>query len=137
MLAFGTGRVLAGASAPVASAGSAVPATGLIQVVVGLILVLAVIAVAAWLVRRLSLAAGAGSGPVRVVGGAAVGQRERVVVVEVDGTWLVLGVAPGQVRALHSMPRAESPDAPGGTKTVGLSFQSLLRRVAEGRRNVG
>ena len=40
----------------------------------------------------------------RVVAGAAVGQRERVVVVEVGSTWLVLGVAPGSVTALHQMP---------------------------------
>ena len=56
---------------------------------------------AAWLLKRFargswSLPAGA----IKVIGGVAVGQRERVVVVEVGGTWLVVGVAPGQVRAL-------------------------------------
>ncbi|MDI1244807.1 MAG: flagellar biosynthetic protein FliO, partial [Rhodoferax sp.] len=30
-------------------------------------------------------------------------QRERVVVVEVGNSWLVLGVAAGQVNALHTM----------------------------------
>jgi flagellar protein FliO/FliZ len=34
-----------------------------------------------------------------------VGPKERVVVVEVGETWLVVGVAPGQVTALHNMPR--------------------------------
>jgi flagellar protein FliO/FliZ len=33
-----------------------------------------------------------------------VGQRERVVVVEIGDDWLVLGVAAGQVRALHTLP---------------------------------
>ncbi|MEW8461479.1 MAG: flagellar biosynthetic protein FliO [Candidatus Thiodiazotropha endolucinida] len=42
-----------------------------------------------------------GKGMVRVVGGASVGTRERVIVVEVDNQRLLLGVAPGQVRTLH------------------------------------
>ena len=32
------------------------------------------------------------------------GQRERVVIVEVEQRWLVLGVAAGQVTRLHDMP---------------------------------
>jgi len=41
-----------------------------------------------------------------------VGQRERVVVVEIGESWLVLGVAAGQVRALHTMPAGKLPNAP-------------------------
>jgi flagellar protein FliO/FliZ len=44
-------------------------------------------------------------GVVKVVGTTAVGARERVVVVEVDDTWLLLGVGGGNVRLLHSQPK--------------------------------
>ncbi|MET0028022.1 MAG: flagellar biosynthetic protein FliO [Candidatus Thiodiazotropha sp.] len=74
----------------------------------GLILVLAVIFAAAWLFRRYTQLPVGGKGMVRVLGGASVGSRERVVVVEVDETRLVLGVSPGQVRTLHTFePRNE------------------------------
>jgi flagellar protein FliO/FliZ len=46
-------------------------------------------------------------GAVKVVGTTAVGTRERVVVIEVDNTWLLLGVGGGNVRLLHSLPKPE------------------------------
>ncbi len=75
----------------------------------GLILVLVVIFAAAWLFKRYTHLPVGGKGLVRVLGGASVGSRERVVVVEVDETRLVLGVSPGQVRTLHTFePRTAS-----------------------------
>lgn len=44
-----------------------------------------------------------------VIGSTAVGNRERVVIVEVEGTWLVLGVGNGQVTKLHELPAQERP----------------------------
>ena len=63
----------------------------------------------------------------RVVGGVSVGTRERVVVLEVADTWLVVGVAPGQVQTLHTLPRQES--AGGNGALVGVSpFPNWLSR---------
>ncbi|MGK2951687.1 MAG: flagellar biosynthetic protein FliO [Thiobacillus sp.] len=58
----------------------------------------------AWFARRYLPGMGA-QGAVKVVGTTAVGTRERVVVVEVDNTWLLLGVGGGNVRLLHTLPR--------------------------------
>ncbi len=77
---------------------------GFIQVVLALILVLAAIAASAWLLRRFATQIGSG-GALRVLGGVMVGQRERLMLVEVGETWLIVGVAPGSVTAVHSMPR--------------------------------
>ncbi|MHB1061000.1 MAG: flagellar biosynthetic protein FliO, partial [Thiobacillus sp.] len=41
-----------------------------------------------------------------------VGARERVVVVEVDNTWLLLGVGGGNVRLLHTLPRPADSNIP-------------------------
>jgi flagellar protein FliO/FliZ len=112
----------------------AVSAGSMLQMAAGLLLVLAVIAAAAWLLKRFAANPGMTAGAIKVVAGAAVGQRERVVLVEIGGTWLVLGVAPGQVRALHSMPKASAeqfgnePPAPPGR-----GFQGWLRQVMEKR----
>ena len=51
----------------------------------------------------------------KVVSSTSVGQRERVVVVEVAGQWLVLGVTPQNIHTLHTLPAqagaAQSGDA--------------------------
>ncbi|WBY00609.1 flagellar biosynthetic protein FliO [Ramlibacter tataouinensis] len=103
-------------AAPAAQPPSA--AAGLLQAGVGLVLVLALVFACAWVVRRLGVPAAGGGHLLKVVASAAVGQRERVVMVEVGGSWLVLGVAAGQVRHLHTLPAAaQSSDAaaPGAT----------------------
>lgn len=112
---------------------SAVSAGSMLQILAGLLLVLAVIGAAAWLFRRIAANPGTATGAIRVIAGAAVGQRERVVLVEIGGTWLVLGVAPGQVRALHSMPK--DPAGHFGSPPP-AGFQAWLRQVME-KRNAG
>jgi flagellar protein FliO/FliZ len=78
-----------------------------LEAIAGLAVVLAVIFLLAWAVRRFTHLQGGGRGLVRVVGGVALGSRERAVVVAVGNTRLLLGVAPGQVRMLHVLPPEE------------------------------
>jgi flagellar protein FliO/FliZ len=79
-------------------------AASLLTVLLSLTLILGGFIAVAWLARRYLPGMGA-QGVVKVVGTTAVGARERVVVVEVDDTWLLLGVGGGNVRLLHSQPR--------------------------------
>jgi flagellar protein FliO/FliZ len=119
--------------APVAEAAPAVGASGLLQAGLGMMLVLGLIFLCAWLARRFGLPRFGGSALVKVVGSAMVGQRERVVVVEVGETWLVLGVTASQVNALHSLPAQALPAASttsaaahrGSMKAVDLFAQKL------------
>lgn len=74
-----------------------------VQMLGGLILVLALIGGITWLLKRFALIPAGASGTVKVVAATAVGQRERVVVVEIANTWLVLGVAPGRINTLHTL----------------------------------
>ncbi len=77
--------------------------------ILGLLLILALLGAIAWFLKRSGLAGRLQqSATARVVGGVNVGNRERVVVVEVADTWIVVGVAPGRVNALATMPRQES-----------------------------
>jgi flagellar protein FliO/FliZ len=116
------------ASAPLVSAANppGEPSTfgTFFQVAVALAVVVAAIAGAAWLMRRALPLASAG-GHVRVVGGTMVGPRERVVVVEVGDTWLVLGVTATHVNALHTLAR---PPA-SATADSSVGFPSLLARL--------
>ncbi|WP_431110818.1 flagellar biosynthetic protein FliO [Variovorax paradoxus] len=85
-------------------AAPAVGASGLLQAGFGMFVVLGLIFLCAWAARRFGLQRLGGGQFVKVVSSAMVGQRERVVVVEVGATWLVLGVTSSQVNTLHSMP---------------------------------
>lgn len=78
---------------------------GLVQVILALVLVIAAIAGSAWLMRRFGPTQMGPGSAMRVLGGVMIGQRERLVLVEVGDTWLIVGVAPGQVAAVHTMPR--------------------------------
>jgi flagellar protein FliO/FliZ len=77
----------------------------IVQLVLGLAVVVALLFASLWLLKRISAPRGEAAGLIRVVAGTAVGPRERVVILEVGSTWMVLGVAPGQVSALAEIPR--------------------------------
>ena len=79
----------------------------LFQTAGGLLLILALILGGAWLFKRYGSLPMGGKGVVKILGGASVGARERVVLVEVEGVRLLLGVAPGLVRTLHRLPMDE------------------------------
>jgi len=79
------------ADAPAVSA-----AGSLLQVFIGLVAVLLLIAATAWVGKRFGIARGGSSGLLQVIGSASVGARERVVVVEVGESWLVGGRRPRQ-----------------------------------------
>ncbi|MBV2234782.1 MAG: flagellar biosynthetic protein FliO [Sterolibacterium sp.] len=84
------------------------PSGGLLQVIFGLLLVALLLAGSLYLLKRLAVPARANA-LLRVICATAVGTRERVVVVEVGETWLVLGVAAGQINKLHELPRQTLP----------------------------
>ena len=132
--AFVQGLFAAVASAADTTPAATVPVTGfstLFQVVVGLGLVLAAIAVAAWLARRYLPGTGVSAGPVRIVGGVMVGPRERVVILEIDDTWIVAGVTATHVQALHTLPRPA--DAATYRSTPPRADELLSRWLSRGR----
>lgn len=99
-------------SSRVAYAASELPAvTGvstfgaLFQGLLGLAVVLAALVGFFWFLRRFSPGQTGAQGVVKVVGGVMLGPRERLVVVEVGETWLLLGVGGGQVTPVHNMPK--------------------------------
>ena len=106
--------------------------TSILQMILGLVVVLGMLVATLWVMKRLAAPRGAASNLLRVVGGTAVGPRERVVVVEVGSNWLVLGVAPGRVSALAEMPRQEM--APPTAAETPKDFPGWLKHVME-RRN--
>lgn len=108
------------------------PAVSILQMLLGLVVVIGILLLSAFLLRRLNLGRGyGGNGPLRVVGGVMLGARERIVLLEVGDTWVVVGLVPGQIRTLHTLPKAEQPTvSPQGDR----QFSQWLRQITE-RRN--
>ena len=103
----------------------------MLQVLFGLGLVLGAFVLVAMLMRRLMPMQRGTAGALRVVGGIMVGPRERVVLLEVGETWLVLGVANGHVRTLHTMPRGAV--AEGTVRGHPTAFADWLARTLRSR----
>ena len=131
----GTAGPAANAAANAATAPAPNFGGGLVQLLGGLIVVLGLLVGALWLLKQLTQRRGGNSAWLRVVAGTAVGPRERVVIVEVGSTWLVLGVAPGRVNALAEIPRqadaaAATVAAAAGNAASQGGLAGALRRAA-------
>ena len=105
------------------------PSSGaILQMLLALALILGLLFAGAYLLRKLNGGRSFGNaGPLRVVGGLMLSTRERIVLVEVGDTWLVVGIVPGQIKTLHTLPKGELPAARGGDKP----FAQWLKQISE------
>jgi flagellar protein FliO/FliZ len=99
---------------------------GLGEVAFALLLVLAVIFVIAWLLRRMRVVGSkVGTGVIDVLAEVPLGQKERAVLLKVGNQQILLGVAPGQVNTLHVL--AEPLDVAKPTAPA-VNFNNILKR---------
>lgn len=113
-------------TAPASSPG--VSGSNVLQAFIGLLIILGLLLSAAYLMRRIYGGRPFGQGPMKLLGGIAVGNRERIVLVEVEDTWLVVGIGPGQIRTLHTLPKGTSTTPAGGQ---GPAFGDWLKAIRE------
>jgi len=120
----------------------AVSSGSIVQIIFSLLLVLAAIVLVAWLLKRMNVAQQGQGNLLKVLGGTSIGQRERIVLVEVKDTWLVVGVGPGQIRTLHTLDRpegtAQQPDdnsSPAEKNRFAAILSNALSQVTNGKRN--
>lgn len=97
-----------------------------VRVVLSLAAVVAVVVLAAWLLRRLQ--AGIGSAPrrLRVIESHSLGVKERMVLVAVGEQQLLLGIAPGSVRTLHVL---STPLLEPQVTAAGSRFAKVLAKM--------
>lgn len=100
------------------------------QALMGLLIVLGLLYGFFWLLRRFGAGQVGTQGAVKIVGGVMLGPRERLVVVEVQDTWLLVGVAAGHVSTLHSLPRPEGVEvaAKPASPAFAERLSDLLKR---------
>ncbi|NOZ11306.1 MAG: flagellar biosynthetic protein FliO [Gammaproteobacteria bacterium] len=99
------------------------PVTGLLQLSLGLLAVLATIGLCAWLFRRLSRFQSGTQSVLHIEAGLSLGARERVVLMRVGSRHLLLGVAPGRIQTLYVLEEGLEDLAVG---TAGTGMQAPL-----------
>lgn len=100
-----------------ASAADPMAVSNLWQLTLGMIVVLGVMLGLAWLLKRTGKFQMAAGGNLKILGGLSMGARERVVLLQIGETQLLVGVAPGRVQTLHVLDQpleAQGQSAGGG-----------------------
>lgn len=113
------------ASLPSGSAG------GIGQVTLALLVVLAVVFALAYALKKMRAFSGSGANGIEVLAQASLGAKERAVIIRVEGSRLLLGVASGNVSLLQVLPAA--PDGAQPVSEVAAAaarptFGQLLRK---------
>lgn len=106
------------------------PTSGLFKMMLGLIIVLAVMAGIAYLAKKMLPGIGHQQSAIQVIGSVNVGTRERVVVLEVAGRWLVVGVAQGNVSAIANLEVGAKADADNTTRSLDAQTNSIATAFA-------
>lgn len=113
-----------------------VSSQGILQLLLGLGLVVGFILMLAWLARRVGGVRGYSMGSMKVLGGMSMGAREKVVLMQVGNTQILLGVAPGRIQTLHVLDEpvgaTAQPDAQEhGADTFAARLKTILKRTPE------
>ena len=137
--AFGLTCCAAQVCAAAAVVAPAPSPAGMLQVTFGLLVVVALLFAVAWSMKKMGAGKFAAAGAVKVVGGVSVGNRERILVVEVADQWIVVGIAPGSITALSTMPKQIgvelSPSLPLAKNFSAWLKQTIEQRQATARLN--
>ena len=106
--------------------GSGVVTTNPLSVVGGLLAVVLLIFFLAWLMRRVAGIPTMGGHQMKVVAALAVGAREKIVLVDVGGQQILVGVAAGRVSHLQSF---EQPvlESPAGNSDFSSAMKKILQ----------
>ena len=73
------------------------------QIILSLALVLIIIFIAAWLLRRYGRFPGVADGNLKVLGALSVGQRERILLLQVGKEQILVGVTSSRISCLHQL----------------------------------
>ncbi|KTD65672.1 flagellar biosynthetic protein FliO [Legionella spiritensis] len=105
---------------------AAVSSAELLRILGGLLFVVLLIAVFAWLVKRLNRGGMGIGGPFKILACASLGTREKIMMLQVGERFLLLGVTAGGITTLYDFGEELPPGFQGNGKT---SFAELLKQV--------
>ncbi|MFC1750698.1 flagellar biosynthetic protein FliO [Pseudomonadota bacterium] len=93
------------------------PADQILKMVVGLIVVLIFIFIIAWLAKNYMGFSPSSNSALKPIAGVSVGQKERVVLLQVSDRQVLVGVSPGSVNMLYVLDKESEVDVTVGAHT--------------------
>ncbi|MGE8360500.1 flagellar biosynthetic protein FliO [Pseudomonas sp.] len=119
------------AAEPAAQAATPMTGSGIAgqlgQLLLGLLLVIGLIFLLAWLMRRVQQVGPRGGQVIRIMASQALGPRDRLVLVQVGSEQVLLGLSPGRITSLHVMNEpVHLPDGEPATTEFAQRLMELL-----------
>ncbi|MEX6503057.1 flagellar biosynthetic protein FliO [Pseudomonas zhanjiangensis] len=105
----------------------------LVQLLLGLLLVIGLIFLLAWVMRRVQQISPRGGQVIKVLASQALGPRDRLVLVQVGGEQILLGLSPGRITALHVM--NEPVHLPDGEPASAEFAQRLMELLGKDQKD--
>lgn len=96
---------IARGSAHIAAADNPVSISYALQILVSFLVVIGLILALAWLMRRTGRFGAENTRILKIIDSLSLGMREKIILVEVNDINIVVGIAPGHIRALHVFER--------------------------------
>ena len=102
----------------------------IVETLLGLILVLAIIVLLAWLIKRTNRFQTTANGEMKIIAGLALGPRERAVLLQVGEQQILIGVTAQQVQTLYVL---ETPIITEQTKLKPIDFAEKFQQILKQR----
>ena len=96
----------------------------------GLLLVLAFIFVLLYILKRMGLTRFSRNGPIKVVHGVQLGQREKLVLIDIGGEQLLLSVTSAEIRKIHKLKTPVDIDWQNKAEQ-GQEFKGMIRSLLD------
>ncbi len=128
LLSFGlfSEALLAQAEKQAGSALEPISSPYLLKLTGGLLLIVALIFLLAWLTKKFNLNQQSQSGLMRIIAAMSIGTRDRIVLLQVGDEQILLGLTPGRIEKLHTLAQ---PLEVTGEQAVTGSFASKINRL--------
>ena len=97
----------------------------LVNMISGLLVVLAIFFFIAYLLKRLSGVGTISRGYIKIIDALHLGTREKLLLVKVADTYMVLGISSGNINTLHVLDK----DLPEPVEHIGNNFRSHLSEI--------
>ncbi|MCP4429465.1 MAG: flagellar biosynthetic protein FliO [Gammaproteobacteria bacterium] len=75
----------------------------MMKLTAGLLAVVAIIFIVAWMLKRFNLTQQSQNGLIRVIAGLPLGTRDRIVLLQVGNEQILVGLSPGRIEKLHTL----------------------------------
>lgn len=101
-----------------------------LQIIASFVAVIAFIIMLGWLMRKTGRFGAANNKTFRIVSSMSLGMREKIVLINVEGVNIVVGVAPGQIRTLHvlgNIPDKEDADRTKDSDRFGRIIENFMK----------